>query len=321
MIRKRSLLVTVLVFFLFSIASSLFAAEYPDHEIRLIVPVGTGGSLDRMARSVQRFLPDVLNGTSVIVENRKGATTKIGTRHFMKQPPDGHTILVTLQPTLTDTIKKDSKRLSLDQFSIININWIDPVMLVAQKDLGWKSLDDMVQAVQANPGKFSFGHTGLTGAAWLACKQVIQNKKLDLDVKIVAYHGGGEARTALRGKHVDMTGGGAGGLQDISDVSAPLGVFWEEPSKYYPNSRPINEYLAKYDVKVKNVAAIRFFAVHREFKEKYPEKFKILVDAFHKLVTEHKGFQEYCDKAGIGREWYGPEKSQALVEEADRMFR
>ena len=107
----------------------------------------------------------------------------------------------------------------------------------------------------------------------------------------------------------------------IEDVSAPLGVFWKEPVVSWPNVRPINESLAKYNVKVPNAGSIRFFAVQTEFKKKYPDRFKILVDAFHKLVTEDKGFIAFCDKAGIGHEWHGPEGSTELVMEADEVFK
>lgn len=319
MMREDRWIFAALVIVLFSIISpTLWAAEtYPAKELRIIAALSPGGGVDRMARAVQRFLPDVLK-VSVLVENRPGAGGKVGIREFLREPPDGHTILAFHQPGITEILTKDPEVGKLEDFAFININWTDPTILVCHKDIGWKTLEDMIQAAKKEPGKYRFSIPGAASAGALMPKMLFD--KLGLQIRIAPYGGGGEARAALMGKHVDMTAGGAEGMLAIEKVAQGLGVFWEKPISSWPDARPVNEYLAKYKVNMPNAASLRLFAVRKEFKEKYPERWNTLVGAFQKLLTEHKGFQEMCDKGFIGRDWIGPEKSWALVKEADEVF-
>jgi tripartite-type tricarboxylate transporter receptor subunit TctC len=310
---------SVLLVLFFSIGgSSLAADKYPSQEVRMIISSGLGGGIDRMARSVQRFLPEVL-GVSVLAENQAGAGGKIAMRQFLKQPADGHTLYVNLDPSLTILQKTEPDLFKMEDVSIINVNWVDPTLIMAHKDTGWKTLDDMIAACKKEPGKYSFSLPSLYATGSILGQLLF--KTLGLDVKIVPYDSGGTARTAMRGKHVTMTAGGAEGMTVLDDVGVPLALFWPKPVAEYPNVPSINDVLKKHNVQVPNAGSVRFFATHTELKKKYPERWKFLVDSFHKLVNEHEGFKAYCDQAKIGREWYGPEKSTQLVMESHEIFK
>lgn len=320
MFKRMSLfvLLTAALFFTVSAGSVLAADPYPSKAIRIIVASGVGGSIDRMSRSVQRFLPKIL-GVPVLVDNYKGAGGKIGLRYFLQQPADGYTLFVFLQPALTILKKRSPNLFEMKDLSYININWVDPDLIVANKDLGWKSLDDMIQAAKKNPGKYSFSLPSLFATGSIMGQLLF--KRLGLNVKIAPYDSGGSARTAVRAHQVDMTAGGAEGMLTIEDVCTPLGVFWDKPVASWPNVPLINNELKKYNVSMPNGASIRFFATRTEFKKKYPHRWKILVDAFYKLVNEDKGFKAFCDKSQIGREWYGPKKATKLIMESDKVFK
>jgi putative tricarboxylic transport membrane protein len=292
-------------------------AAYPDHEMKIVIALGAGGGVDRMARSVQRFLPDILK-VSVLAENVPGAGGKIGINRFLKLPPDGYSLFANMQPSMTLLRKKDPKVFRFDDFAFINVNWIDPALIMANKNTGWKSLDDMIAAAKKDPGKYSFSIPGFNTTGHIMALLLFQ--RLGLDIKMVPYDSGGSARAALRGGHVDLTAGGAEGMFVLEDVAVPLGICWEKPIPTWPNVQPINEALAKYNVKMPNAASVRFFATHGMFRKKHPEEWKILVGAFEKLVNEDKAFQAFCDKGKIGRDWYGPEKSLELIMQSDEVF-
>jgi len=320
MVKRRGIVLSLLaVFLLFVTSVGVPAADtFPSKEIRMIVSSGLGGGIDRMARSVQRFLPDVL-GVSVLVENQAGAGGKIAMRTLLKQPADGHTLYVNLDPSLTILQKTEPELFKMEDVSIINVNWVDPTLLMAHKDTGWKNLDDMIAACKKEPGKYSFSLASLYSTGSILGQLLF--KTLGLDVKIVPYDSGGTARTAMRGKHVTMTAGGAEGMLVLEDVGVPLALFWPKPVAAFPNVPSINDVLAKYNVKVPNAGSVRFFGALTEVKNKYPERWKILVDAFYKLVNEHEGFKAFCDQSKIGRDWYGPEKSTELVMESHEIFK
>jgi len=315
--RKSLIFVLLLGFAFLAIHGEVMAQDkYPDHEILTVVATSSGGSVDRMARAVQRFLPEVLN-VSNIVENRKGAGGKIALNYFFKKPADGYTILAWHQPGITFYSKRNPKGFKIDDFAFINFNWVDPTILVAHKNTGWKSLEDMIQAVKQNPGKYSFGTASLNAAGAVFPKLLFA--KLGLDVRIVPYTSS-EAKAALMGGHVDMTGGGSAGMLTVEDYVVPLGVFWKGAVASWPKAKTVNEQIAKYNVKMPNGGSFRLFATHKKFKEEQPENFKVLEAAFKKLVTEHKGFQEYCDKGSIGREWQGSEEATQMAYEIDEVF-
>ncbi len=297
---------------------SLLAQDaYPSKEIRIIIGSGAGGSVDRSARAAQRFLPNIL-GVSVLAENRKGAGGKTGYNYFSKLPPDGYSIYCFTQPSLTNMIKKNPGIMEIDDLAYINVNWSDPTILVARKELGWESLDDLVNAAKKEPGKYSFAASAALSGGTVMAKMLF--KKLGLDIKIVPYDGSGSARASLRGGHTDLTAGGSSGAVSIQDAVFPIGVFWNKPIASWPDVLTMNEQLKKYDMRLPNSGSYRFFAVQKEFKEKYPDRWNTLVSAFKKMTTEDKGYQEFCDKGEIGRDWLGPEASTELVKEAHETF-
>lgn len=297
--------------------SGIMAADFPEREIRVIVPTGPGGSIDRMARSVERFLPEII-GVRVIVENRKGAGGTIAIKHFLKQKADGYTIIVLPQPGLTLVRKKAPDLINFDDLSIINVNWIDPSLLVVRKDIGWKSLDDLVTAIRKNPDNYKFGLAGKYSTSPFAAKMLFN--KLDLKVREIPYSGGGDSRLALQGGHIDVLAAGAEGMATIKDACTPIGIFWNESNKNWPNVPDINEGLKKYNVKMPDMASIRFFAVHSDVKRKYPQRYQRLVSAWQELMTKHEGFIKFCNDTGVGHDWYGPVRSRELVMDSDRIF-
>ena len=117
-----------------------------------------------------------------------------------------------------------------------------------------------------------------------------------------------------------MTSAGAGTMLTVKDFVKPLGIFWSQPVMGWPEAKPVNSTLKKYGVEMPDGAAYRFYAVHREAKEKYPQDFKKLVEAFKQTTTDNKKFIEFCDKSFVGRDWYGPEKTKEILTKVNQLF-
>ena len=297
--------------------SGMTVAEYPDRPLRIIVPTGPGGSIDRMARSVERFLPDII-GVRVIVENRKGAGGTIAIKHFVKQKADGYTILVLPQPGLSIVRARFPTLITFDQLSVINVNWTDPSLLVVRNDIGWKTFDEMVTAIKNKPNHYKLGIAGKYAASTFATKLLFG--KMGLKVREIPYTGGGDSRLALRGGHIDILGAGADGSAIIKDACLPMAAFWGDPIKEWPGVSRIKDAVKKYNVDLPDMAEIRFFAVHSDVEKNHPQRFQTLVGAFQKLVTSHEGFRKFCEESDIGYEWHGTRKSTELVMGSDKAF-
>ena len=290
--------------------------DFPSDEVTILVNYGTGGGVDRAARSVQPFLPEAL-GANVIVENVGGAGGKTGLMKFLDTDADGYTVLVAFAPATTYVKHTNEDLFTMDDLAVINVQWTDPAILLAHPDTGWESLDDMIGAVRADPGKFTFGSSGKGSVGPILARRLFG--ALELDVKSVPYKGGGATRKAFQGGEVDMTAAGAGGATALQGEAIVLGAFWPEPLEDWPSARPINELLEPHGVEVAEGGAYRFFAAHGSLPGEHPERFEALVEAFEATVAD-EDFRAVAAESGVGAEWTGPEEGQALIERVDATF-
>lgn len=295
-----------------------FAEEYPEKEVTILVNYGAGGGVDRTARSVQPFLPDAL-GAKIVVENIGGAGGKTGLKAFMEREADGYTVLTAFAPATTYGKFTSPGLFEMSDIALINVQWVDPAILLANKSTGWNSLTDMITYAKANPGKVTFGSSGKGSVGPILARTMFA--KLGLDIKIVPYKGGGKTRKAFASGEVQLTAAGAGGAMSIKDKSVALGLFTETgTAPGWPDAPSINSELESFNIRVPEGGAYRFFAVHSDVKANHPERFAALVNAFEQTVTRNSEFEAAAKKSGVGTDWLGPDASQALIEEVDAQF-
>ena len=301
------------------LAGPAFAQDFPEREVTLLVNYGAGGSVDRTARSVQPFLPDAL-GAPVVVENIGGAGGKTGLRRFMDMDHDGYTVLVAFAPATTYAKFTEPPLFEMDDLAVLNVQWIDPAILLARSDTGWTSLADMVAWARENPGQLTFGSSGQGSVGPILVRAMFD--ALGLDVKIVPYSGGGDARRAFAAGEVQLTAAGAGGATAMADQAVALGLFDEAGSAPdWPDAPSINAELEAMDagVTVPEGGAYRFFAVHSDVRDDHPERFDALVAALEEVVTS-EAFKAAAEESGVGTRWTGPEEGQAMIEDVDARF-
>lgn len=141
------------------------AADYPTKPIRLIVPYAPGGGADAVARVLARHVGDAV-GQSIVVENRGGAGSIIGTDMVAKAEPDGYMLLlgqsgpISINPAVYKTLPYDPAK---DLVPITMTNSY-PYVLVVNGKLGPQTLQEFVALGKAKPGSMNYGTTGV-GAA------------------------------------------------------------------------------------------------------------------------------------------------------------
>src|SRR5207249_10955061 len=142
------------------ICTSVAAQQYPNRPVKLIVAYPPGGSSDLMARVFAAKLGD-LWGQQVLVENKPGAAGAIGTEYAARQPADGYSFMIAnlgpiaVNPLLSSvpyTVEKD--------FAPVSQISQGPNVLVVRADAPFKSLKDIIDFGNANPGKLSYGTSG-----------------------------------------------------------------------------------------------------------------------------------------------------------------
>jgi tripartite-type tricarboxylate transporter receptor subunit TctC len=184
------------------LAGAAFAQDYPARPIRMIVPFAPGGGTDINARILQDPLSQVL-GQTVVVDNRPGAGSIIGTDLAAKATPDGYTILlltssVAVNYAVYKKLPYDARR---DLTAISQVS-DQPNIMVVNPSIPAKSLKEFISLVQSQPGKFTFGTPGTGTATHLATALLVS--KFNGDMINVPYKGTGPALTALIGGEISM---------------------------------------------------------------------------------------------------------------------
>ena len=139
---------------------SALAQSWPAKPVRIIVPYGTGGGSDILARQLAASLQPMW-GQGVVVDNRAGASGNIGTDAVVRSPADGYTLL--LQNSTMVVNLAVSGKLPYDpekDLTPIMLLGITPIALFAHPSANVKTLKDVVDAAKANPGALTYGSCG-----------------------------------------------------------------------------------------------------------------------------------------------------------------
>jgi tripartite-type tricarboxylate transporter receptor subunit TctC len=150
----------------FAIATSLlvpsvFAQDYPNKPIRLIVPFGAGGGSDYVGRLVAQKLTEQM-GQTVVVDNRPGAASLLGTELAARAAPDGYTLLLADSGfTINPAYYKNTKYDPLQDFDPVTVVAETPYLLVVNPALPYAgSLKEFIAAAKAQPGTINIGSAG-----------------------------------------------------------------------------------------------------------------------------------------------------------------
>ena len=216
-------------------------AVYPERIIKIVVPFAPGGGTDVVARTLAQEMAKDL-GESVIIENKPGAGTIIGTQAVATSAPDGYTLLMgtfanAVNPSLYAKLPYDPHKdfaavaLVARSFNIVVVNPKSPI----------KSIADLIAAAKAEPDKLSYGTFGTGTSAHLAGELFKHMAKVNLTT--VPYKGAAPAITDLIGGQIQVmftTVASAASLVEAGQLRA-LAVTSAERSPAFPQFPTVSE--------------------------------------------------------------------------------
>ena len=183
-------------------STAAVAQEYPTKPVRLISPFAPGGGTDTLGRALAPAMGRAF-GHNVIVENRPGGSTIIGTEVVARAPADGYTALImspsfTVNPFVRSKLPYDT----LKDFTGITRLVQTAMVIAAHPSVPAKTLKELVALARANPGKLNYGTASLAGSQRMAGELFKHVAKVD--ITHVPFNGGAPATLSTVGGHTTL---------------------------------------------------------------------------------------------------------------------
>ena len=164
---------------------------YPAKPVRIIVPLAPGGNVDIVARTLAQQLTDSM-GQQVIVENRPGASSLVGTQLVAKAPPDGYTLLAVANTfAMVPSIIANPGYDPLKDFSAITLTCLVPQVLVVNPALPVKSIKELIALAKARPGQLTYATSGPGGTGHMATE--LFSRQVGVKMLHIPYKGNAQA--------------------------------------------------------------------------------------------------------------------------------
>lgn len=189
----------------FALTCSALAQEprYPSKPIKLVVGYPPGGATDIVARTIAAKLQDLL-GQPVIVDNKPGATSNIGSELVAKSAPDGYTLLLgTIANATNMTAYKSPGYDTLRDFAPITQTMSAPSVLAVHPSMPVANLKELIELARRAPGKYTFASSGAGGSPHLAGE--LLKLRAGIDIVHIPYKGATQAMTDLLGGQINMS--------------------------------------------------------------------------------------------------------------------
>ena len=236
----------------------VWAQNFPNKSIRLVVPQAAGGGSDTIARYVAEKLSLAL-GQQVVVDNKPGAAGMLGAEIVKSAAPDGYTMLLGAIDTITAPIV--SKRRPFDgvsDFSAITQLTASHNVLVVGPSFTGKTLAELVAQAKANPGRIDYASSGIGSMQHLAGEMLA--RMTTIQITHVPYKGGPPAFTDLVGGRIPaMVSGMQGALPQIkAEKIRALAVTGMRRSPALPDVPTVNEALGLRDYEALNWQSLLF---------------------------------------------------------------
>jgi tripartite-type tricarboxylate transporter receptor subunit TctC len=182
------------------------AQQYPTRPLLIVAPFSAGGDSDLAARNVAAVVPKYLKQNAVVL-NKVGASGAIGSEHVKNAAPDGYTLLLARvgSQAALPALKPDLGY-KWNDFSFLGILELNPYVCAVIADSPYRTFGDLVEGIRRNPGKLTYSTAGIGTIHEMGPQMLFDAQKLGKDAAIqIPYKGGGEAATALLGRHADFS--------------------------------------------------------------------------------------------------------------------
>jgi tripartite-type tricarboxylate transporter receptor subunit TctC len=170
------------------------AAWRPSRPVRLIVPAAPGGSNDILARIIAEPASQIL-GQPIVIENRAGAGSVIGSEAAARAPADGHTLLMNSSLATVPAVVANVPYDTLGDFDGVAVAGFSPHLLVVHPAVQARTAQEFLALLRANPGRFNYSSAGPGSGPHIG--GLVLMARMNVQAETVHYRGGGPSVAAL----------------------------------------------------------------------------------------------------------------------------
>ena len=290
-------------------AVPIYAADFPEKEVSIIIPWAPGGATDLVFRAVAAASAKHL-GQAVVVVNRAGGGGAVGYTEGAQARPDGYTLTAAVTP-LTILPHQVKTAFTYRNFEpIINVV-SDPSMFLVRAEAPWKTMREFLDQAAKNPGMISVGNSGAGGGVHLVA--LAFEKAAGVKFNHIPFSGGGPSITALLGGHINVVS--VSPPEGISQIQAGklriVALFAEKRLDMFPSVQTVKEQGVNFAMGMwRGLAAP---------KGTPPAVIRKLHDAFQKGMDD-PAFVKNAKDMAVNLEYLSPADFGKLMAEDDEFY-
>ncbi|ETX12431.1 ABC transporter substrate-binding protein [Marinomonas ushuaiensis DSM 15871] len=303
-IKIKKILLTTLMS---SVLTTAVAADFPNRDVRMVIPWGAGGGTDGIVRKLSIIAEKELGGT-IYAENIEGGISAIGVMDLMSAKADGYTIgSLTYDSIVTIPWQDKLKRYDLDKLSYIARLTSEPDALIVDSTSKYKTFEDVMSDAKAHPGKIKIGIQNIGSRLHLAVLQL--EKKADVDFKIIAYPGGAAAqKEAILANEVDIVATSLGDFSGLIDDGKAHGIVEFSTQRNLTYTDVPTAYEKGIDLVMGSFIVIAV-------PQATPKDVQNKLEAAYKVALESNEFQNWVKKIGVTPDWLGSDKTPTWIKD------
>lgn len=302
--RSFKLLATVAVAALISAPAM---ADYPEKDIRVVVPWGAGGGTDGIVRKLTTIAEKNI-GASMYVENIEGGISATGVSQVMKARPDGYTIgALTYDSVVTVPWQGLLPTYKMDKLKLIGRVTSEPDAIIVASDTPYQSIDELVAAAKEKPGEIKIGIQNIGSRLHLAVLQL--QEETGTEFKIIAYPGGAAPqKEAILSDEVDVVATSLGDFASLIENGDVRGLveFSDTPNPTFSDVQTAKD--AGLDLRM---GSFIVFAAPADTPDEAISK----LEAAYKQALESDEFQEWVANVGVTPNWLGTSEVTGWADE------
>lgn len=273
------------------------AADFPSRDIRVIVPWGAGGGTDGIVRKITTIAEGTLDDAGMYVENIEGGISATGVGQLMTARPDGYTIgALTYDSIVTVPWQGMLPTYKMDKLKLVARITSEPDAIIVDADSDYASLDDLLSAAKADPGKVRIGIQNLGGRIHLTLLQL--QELTGAEFKVISYPGGAAPqKEAILSNEVDVVITSLGDFASLLEDGTTRGLveFGNTPNPTYDVPLAKDE-----GVDLQNGSFIVIAAPAGT-----PDEAVATIEGAYKAAFDSAEFQDWVAKVGVTPDWIG----------------